>query len=171
MKKMLWMVLLATVMVAGCGEGEEEKRFRAGLIEKALNDETRKAGNAFLAENGQRPGVVTTKSGLQYEVIKEGSGSKPNILDKVLVNYEGKRIDGFVFDSSYKRGKPSEFPVKGVVKGWREALLNMPVGSEWMLYIPADLAYGATSPNETIPANSTLIFKVELLEIKQQKPE
>jgi FKBP-type peptidyl-prolyl cis-trans isomerase FklB len=171
MKKFWLLGLVASLMLAGCGESEEEKRFRAELIEKAVNDDTRRAGNAFLTENAKQPDVVTTASGLQYKVLTPGEGASPHRLNTVVVNYEGRRIDGFVFDSSYARNKPSEFPLQGVIKGWREALPLMKVGAVWEVYVPADLAYGATSPNEQIPANSTLIFKIELLEIKAESAE
>ncbi|MGB0468420.1 MAG: FKBP-type peptidyl-prolyl cis-trans isomerase [Pontibacterium sp.] len=171
MKKTVWLVLVSVVLLGGCGESDEQKRFRAELIDKAVNDETRKAGVAYLAENARRAGVVTTESGLQYEVLKAGSGMSATIRDTVVVNYEGRRIDDVVFDSSYERGKPSEFPVKGVVRGWREALRKMKEGAIWKLYIPADLAYGATSPSEAIPANSALVFKVELLKVKAYKTD
>lgn len=171
MKKLVGLVFVSALLVTGCSESEEEKRFRAELIEKALHDDTRKQGDAFLVKNATREGVKTTKSGLQYEVVKEGTGRSPRILDTVVVNYEGKRVDDVVFDSSYTRGKPSEFPVKGVIRGWREALPKMKEGGVWNIYLPASLAYGATSPNTKIPANSALIFKIELLEVKETVAE
>lgn len=171
MKKIIGLVLVSVLFVAGCSESEEEKRFRAELMDKALNDDTRKLGDAFLAENAKRDGVVTTKSGMQYEVVKAGSGRSPRFLDTVVVHYEGKRVDDVVFDSSYARDKPSEFPLKAVIRGWKEALPKMKEGGVWNIYLPAELAYGATSPNETIPANSALIFKIELLEVKDADAE
>jgi FKBP-type peptidyl-prolyl cis-trans isomerase len=155
-----------------CAEDKEEQAFRANLIEKALNDENRKIGDAFLLENKQREGVITTASGLQYEVIKEGVGKRPEIIDIVQVHYKGSLVDGQVFDSSYDRGQSSQFPLNRVVKGWREALLKMKVGGHWRIYLPAQLAYGAKSPTELIAANSALIFEIELLDIlKEERDE
>ncbi|MFN3874508.1 MAG: FKBP-type peptidyl-prolyl cis-trans isomerase [Flavobacteriales bacterium] len=134
--------------------------------EQAKGEENRLAGERFLAENGKRKEVVTTSSGLQYEVIKMGSGAKPTANDQVKVHYTGTLIDGTEFDSSVRRGEPIVFPVGGVIRGWVEALQMMPVGSKWKLYIPSELGYGAQgAPGGKIPANSTLIFDVELLDI------
>ena len=134
--------------------------------EAALKEgqENKAAGEAFLAENGARDGVITTDSGLQYEVLVTGDGEKPTLTDTVTTHYHGTLIDGEVFDSSVDRGQPATFPVSGVISGWTEALQLMPVGSKWRLYVPADLAYGP-QPRGSIPPNSTLIFDVELLEI------
>jgi FKBP-type peptidyl-prolyl cis-trans isomerase len=123
------------------------------------------SGDDFLAENGKREGVKTTPSGLQYEVINEGDGPKPTLAQNVTVHYEGKLADGTVFDSSYDRGQPVTFPLKAVVPGWKEGLQLMPAGSTYMLYIPAEMGYGAKGSGP-IPPNSTLIFKVELLDVK-----
>ena len=122
-------------------------------------------GVAFLEENGRKDGVTTTESGLQYEVVTLGDGPMPTEASTVSVHYEGTLIDGTVFDSSYETGEPISFPLNGVIPGWTEGLQLMPVGSTYKFYIPSNLAYGsrATGP---IPANSTLIFKVELLEVK-----
>jgi FKBP-type peptidyl-prolyl cis-trans isomerase len=127
--------------------------------------ENLEAGNKFLEENKAKDGVVTTESGLQYEVLTEGTGAKPQATDKVRVHYHGTLLDGTVFDSSVDRGKPAEFKVNQVIKGWTEALQLMPVGSKWKLYIPADLAYGERGAGGKIGPNSTLIFEVELLDI------
>jgi FKBP-type peptidyl-prolyl cis-trans isomerase len=122
------------------------------------------AGTAFLAANGAKEGVKVLPSGLQYKVITEGTGNTPVATDKVKTHYRGTLINGKEFDSSFKRNKPAEFPVTGVIKGWTEALQLMKEGGKWELYIPANLAYGERGrPN--IPANSTLIFEIELLEI------
>lgn len=129
----------------------------------------RKAGEAFLAANKTKAGVVTLPSGLQYSVIKEGNGPKPTITDTVKCHYHGTLIDGTVFDSSVDRGQPAEFPVGGVIKGWVEALPLMPVGSKWKLFIPSDLAYGDNQAGPTIAPGSTLIFDVELLEIVKKR--
>jgi len=138
-------------------EKSEAKR----LEEAKLNKE---AGQKFLEANKNNPGVYQTQSGLQYKVIKMGEGPKPTNTDKVKVHYEGKLINGKVFDSSYERGEPIEFELNQVIPGWAEGLTLMPVGSIFELYIPSDLAYG-DRPIGEIPAGSTLIFKVELLEI------
>ena len=123
-------------------------------------------GKAYLAENATKEGVVVTPSGLQYKVIKEGNGPKPINGDKVKVNYEGKLINGTVFDSSFERGKPVEFTLDQVIPGWTEGLKLMPVGSTFMLYVPQDIAYGENvRPGGPIEPFSTLIFRVELLEI------
>jgi FKBP-type peptidyl-prolyl cis-trans isomerase FklB len=125
-------------------------------------------GAAFLAENGKKAGVTTTASGLQYEVITAGTGSTPTTDDEVQVNYEGKMLDGTVFDSSIARGQPVTFPLTGVISGWTEGLQLMKEGSKYRLFIPAKLAYGETGAS-TIPPNSVLIFEVELLKVT--KPE
>ncbi|EAR60917.1 FKBP-type peptidyl-prolyl cis-trans isomerase [Neptuniibacter caesariensis] len=160
----LFVLLAGLGVLSGCGESPEEAKFRQELVEKALNDDTRKEGDAFIRENSSAEGVVTTKSGLQYKVIHEGEGRSPTSKDTVTVHYEGMRIDGHIFDSSYKRGKPTTFPLNRVIKGWTEGLSLMKKGGVRMLYIPPELAYGALSPSEDIPANSTLIFKVELID-------
>ena len=121
-------------------------------------------GRNFLAENGRKPEVITLPSGLQYEVISEGEGIKPNATDYVRVHYEGTLLDGTVFDSSYNRGEPTEFPLNGVIPGWTEGLQLMTEGSTYKFYIPSDLAYGSRAMGG-IPAYSTLIFVVELLAV------
>jgi FKBP-type peptidyl-prolyl cis-trans isomerase FklB len=125
-------------------------------------------GEQFLAANKTKPGVITLPSGLQYQVIKEGTGPKPTAADKVKTHYHGMLIDGTVFDSSVERGEPVTFPVGGVIKGWTEALQLMPVGSKWKLFIPADLAYGDRQAGPKIGPGSTLVFEVELLEIVKE---
>ncbi|MEY8685490.1 FKBP-type peptidyl-prolyl cis-trans isomerase [Bacteroides sp. AN502(2024)] len=122
-------------------------------------------GQAFLEKNTKRPGVVVLPSGLQYEIIKEGTGKKPKATDQVRCHYEGTLIDGTLFDSSIQRGEPAVFGVNQVIPGWVEALQLMPEGSKWKLYIPSELAYGAKGAGEMIPPHSTLIFEVELLEV------
>ncbi len=130
-----------------------------------LYGENRRAGEQFLAENSKKEGVTTTESGLQYKVIVEGKGEKPQATDRVKVNYEGRLVDGTVFDSSAKHGdKPLEFKANQVIKGWTEALTLMPVGSKWEIYIPYDLAYGERDSGKIKPF-SALIFTVELVEI------
>jgi FKBP-type peptidyl-prolyl cis-trans isomerase FklB len=118
-----------------------------------------------MEENGKKEGVITLPSGLQYQIIKTGSGSKPSPTDKVTVHYNGTLIDGKVFDSSVQRGQPAQFPVNQVIPGWTEALQLMPVGSKWKLWIPANLAYGERSPGGVIGPNETLVFDVELISI------
>lgn len=126
-------------------------------------------GNKFLEENKKRPGVKVTLSGLQYEVIKEGTGPIPTREDTVVAHYAGTLLDGKEFDNSYKRGEPLTIPVGGVIPGWTEALSIMPVGSKWKLYIPSALAYGDYGAGQDIPGGATLIFEVELLDIKARK--
>ncbi|MDR2417854.1 MAG: FKBP-type peptidyl-prolyl cis-trans isomerase [Treponema sp.] len=128
----------------------------------------RQRGIAFLAENAKKPGVVTTASGLQYEVITEGSGARPLASDTVRVNYEGTLINGTVFDSSYEYGQPVEFPLSRVIPGWTEGIQLMNEGSTYHLYIPSELAYGEEGAS-VIPPNSVLIFKVELLAIVKEE--
>ena len=127
------------------------------------------AGKTFLTANASKEGVVTTESGLQYKVIKKGNGAAPKLDDTVVTHYEGRLITGEVFDSSYKRNQPATFPVKGVIKGWTEALQLMQVGAKWQLFIPSDIAYGASQRGKFIQPNSTLVFDIELLEIKPAK--
>jgi len=127
------------------------------------------AAHRFLAANARRPGVKTTKSGLQYKVLNAGSGASPQQTDQVTVNYRGTLLDGTVFDSSYARGRPETFPVKGVIPGWQEALAMMKPGAKWQIFIPPELAYGANSP-PPIPPNSVLTFDVELLNIAPTSP-
>ena len=124
------------------------------------------AGKAFLAANAKRPEVKTTESGLQYEIMKEGTGAKPTTDSQVSVHYHGTLIDGTVFDSSVERGQPAEFGVTQVISGWTEALQLMPTGSKWKLFLPYNLAYGDRAAGPKIGPFSTLIFEVELLEIK-----
>jgi len=134
---------------------------------KAAGLENKKVGEAFLATNKTKEGVVTLPSGLQYKIIKEGTGPKPTAEDTVLCHYRGTLVDNTEFDSSYKRGEPLKIPVGGVIKGWTEAIQLMPVGSKWQLYIPSGLAYGERgAPGSPIGPNSTLIFDVELVSIE-----
>ena len=137
--------------------------------QKAMEEATQKnaaEGEKFLAENKKKPGVKTLPSGLQYKVLKEGSGPSPKETDTVVTNYRGTLINGTEFDSSYKRNEPVTFPVNGVIKGWTEALQMMKKGSKYELFVPANLAYGARGAGQDIGPNETLIFEVELLDIK-----
>ena len=141
---------------------QEEKMVVQGETNK-------KEGEAFLAENKTKDGIVTLPSGLQYKILTEGTGPKPTAADTVVCNYKGTLIDNTEFDSSYKRGQPATFPVSGVIKGWTEALQLMPVGSKWQLFIPSELAYGARGgPGGGIGPNATLVFEVELMSIQSK---
>ena len=134
-----------------------------------LAGKNKKEGDAFLAANKAKEGVVALPSGLQYKILTPGTGPKPSAADSVVCNYRGTLIDGTEFDSSYKRGQPATFPVGRVIKGWTEALQLMPVGSKWQLFIPSDLAYGERGAGADIGPNATLIFEVELLSIEAAK--
>ncbi len=144
---------------------EAVKAAKKAEVDKVKYKDYIEQNEAFLAKNKEKAGVTTTTSGLQYEVIKMGTGPKPTAKNTVKVNYVGSLIDGTEFDSSIKRKEPATFPVAGVIPGWTEALQLMPVGSKFKLYLPAALAYGATGAGEVIKPYSTLIFDVELLEI------
>jgi FKBP-type peptidyl-prolyl cis-trans isomerase len=147
---------------------EQKKQMEAKMQEAGAAN--KKEGDAFLAENKGKEGVVTLPSGLQYKILTAGTGPKPTASDSVVCNYRGTLIKGTEFDSSYKRGQPATFPVTGVIKGWTEALQLMPVGSKWQLFVPSDLAYGE-SGRPGIEPNSTLIFEVELLSIEDKSKE
>ncbi len=134
---------------------------------KAIGDKNKKEGSAFLAANKKKSGVKTLASGLQYKILKKGTGATPKATDTVVTHYRGNLIDGRVFDSSYKRGQPASFPVTGVIKGWTEALQKMKVGGKWKLFVPSELAYGERGAGKLIGANSVLIFEIELLDIKK----
>jgi len=136
---------------------------------KEASGPAHKAGEAFLAENKGKEGVVALPSGLQYKILTAGTGPKPTTSDTVTCNYRGTLLSGKEFDSSYKRGQPASFPVSGVIKGWTEALQLMPVGSKWQLFIPPDLAYGDRGAGGDIGPGETLIFEVELISIGDQK--
>jgi FKBP-type peptidyl-prolyl cis-trans isomerase FklB len=129
-------------------------------------DANKKEGEAFLAANKTKDGVVTLPSGLQYKILKEGTGPKPSANDSVVCNYKGTLLDNTEFDSSYKRGQPATFPVGQVIKGWTEALQLMPVGSKWQVFVPSELGYGPRGAGGAIGPNATLIFEIELLSIQ-----
>ena len=135
------------------------------IVLKQKAEENAKAGKAFLQENAKKPGIKTTKSGLQYLVLKEGKGKSPSANSNVRVHYEGRLIDGTVFDSSIARQQPVDFRTTQVITGWTEGLQLMKVGAKYRFFIPADLAYGQIGSGDVIEPNSTLIFDVELLEI------
>jgi FKBP-type peptidyl-prolyl cis-trans isomerase FklB len=141
-------------------------RAKAEAKQKSEGEANLKAGKAYLATNAKKPGWKTLPSGLQYKIVKEGSGATPKETDTVKTNYKGTLLDGTEFDSSYKRGQPATFPVNGVIKGWTEALQLMKPGSKWELAIPSDLAYGDRGAGGTIGPNATLLFDVELIGIE-----
>ncbi|OPZ26534.1 MAG: Outer membrane protein MIP precursor [Bacteroidetes bacterium ADurb.BinA174] len=148
---------------------QEANQYIQEYLSKRQNemlDENLKIGREFLEENKKKEGVIVLPSGLQYEILKEGSGPKPKATDKVKCHYHGTLINGKVFDSSVERRQPAIFGVNQVIKGWVEALQLMPVGSKWRLYIPSELAYGSQGAGSSIEPNSTLIFDVELLGIE-----
>jgi len=152
---------------------EEANKFLQTYFQKLTERVAAKAkeeGEAFLAENGKKAGVITTESGLQYEVITEGTGAKPAATDVVKVHYTGTLINGEKFDSSFDRQEPAQFPLNRVIKGWTEGVQLMSVGSKYKFYIPSELAYGANAqPGSKIKPNSTLIFEVELLDIVKEE--
>jgi FKBP-type peptidyl-prolyl cis-trans isomerase len=146
---------------------QEEFQKKQAAMQAQQGEAAKKEGEAFLAANKTKEGVVALPSGLQYKILTAGTGKKPAASDTVVCQYRGTFINGNEFDSSYKRNQPATFPVNQVIKGWTEALQLMPVGSKWQLFIPPELAYGE-SGRATIPPNSTLIFEVELLSIKEK---
>jgi len=149
---------------------ELQANLRKAQMEKMqkAGEKNKKEGEAFLTANKTKPGVVTLPSGLQYKILQAGTGPKPTATDSVSCNYRGTLIDGTEFDSSYKRGQPTTFPVSGVIKGWTEALQLMPVGSKWQLFVPASLAYGDRAASALIGPDATLIFDVELISIQDK---
>lgn len=148
-------------------EFQQKMQAKIQAEQEAAASENIAKGEAFLAENAKKEGVVVTESGLQYKELVAGEGQTPKATDTVVVHYSGTLLDGTEFDSSYKRGEPAEFPVGNLIPGWVEALQLMNEGDEWELYIPSDLAYGPGG-SAAIPANSTLIFKMKLIEIKDE---
>jgi FKBP-type peptidyl-prolyl cis-trans isomerase FklB len=153
---------MRTVMTAF----QKEMSAKQAEMMKSQGEKNKKDGEAFLAENKKKEGVKTLPSGLQYKVIKEGTGKSPKATDKVSTHYQGTLINGTEFDSSIKRGTPAEFPVNGVIPGWTEALQLMKVGSKWQLFVPSKLAYNEKGAGPLIGPNAVLIFTVELLAIK-----
>jgi FKBP-type peptidyl-prolyl cis-trans isomerase FklB len=134
---------------------------------KEISDKNKKDGEAFLAENKKKPGIITLPDGLQYKIIQEGTGKIPVLTDKVKVNYKGSIIDGTEFDSSYKRGEPLVYDIAKFIPGWKEALTLMKVGSKWEIYVPSELAYGEPGSGQVIGPNSVLIFEMELISIEK----
>lgn len=154
-------------IMAFINQRETAKAEQKAVLDKEVYKEYIAQNEAFLTQNKVKEGVTTTTSGLQYEVVKMGTGPKPTAESTVKVHYVGTLIDGTEFDSSIKRNEPAQFPVSGVIAGWTEALQLMPVGSKFKLYLPESVAYGANGAGEVIKPFSTLIFEVELLEIVQ----
>jgi FKBP-type peptidyl-prolyl cis-trans isomerase FklB len=146
----------------------KEQLEKMALARQEFAEKNKKDGEAFLAANKAKDGVVTLPSGLQYKILKAGEGNKPAIDDKVVCHYRGSLLDGTEIDSSYQRKEPATFPLKGVIKGWAEALQLMPVGSKWQVFIPSDLGYGSQGNGSNIGPNATLIFEVELLSIQSK---
>lgn len=164
-------------LVAGIKDGlaKAKPKYDEATITKALQQLSQARAGAmvsqnqkFLEENKKAEGVVTLPSGLQYKVLKTGTGATPTADDVVSTHYRGQLIDGTVFDSSYERGEPAEFPVGGVIAGWTEALQKMKVGDKWQLVIPSNLAYGEAGAGGVIPPHATLVFEIELLDVKKQ---
>jgi FKBP-type peptidyl-prolyl cis-trans isomerase FklB len=148
---------------------QQEMKVKQEKMRQELAEKNKKDGEAFLAENKKKEGVITTASGLQYKVLKAGTGKQPKADDTVTVHYRGTLVDGTEFDSSISRGSPATFPVDGVIKGWTEALQLMTVGAKWQIVLPPDIAYGPSPAGPKIGPNSTLIFEVELLSIEVEK--
>jgi FKBP-type peptidyl-prolyl cis-trans isomerase FklB len=148
------------------GTFQQERMAEAEAMAKEMGEKNLKEGEAFLQENAKREGVVALPSGLQYEVIEEGTGKSPKPGDEVTVHYRGTLVDGTVFDSSYERGEPVTFPVEGVIPGWTEALQLMKEGAKWKLFIPPSLAYGERGAGQVIGPNATLLFEVELISVQ-----
>lgn len=147
---------------------QKDMRQKQQAQRAATADKNKADGEAFLEKNKNAEGVVALPSGLQYKILRAGDGRKPSLEDTVVCHYRGTLIDGTEFDSSFKRNEPATFPLKGVIKGWTEALQLMPVGSKWQLFIPPALAYGERGAGAAIGPNATLIFEVELLSIKEK---
>jgi FKBP-type peptidyl-prolyl cis-trans isomerase FklB len=150
---------------------QNEMKAKMEEKQKLAAETNKKEGDAFLAANKAKEGVITLPDGLQYKILTPGTGPKPTAADTVVCNYRGTLINGKEFDSSYKRGTPATFPVTGVIKGWTEALQLMPEGSKWQLFVPADLAYGDQQRGPDIGPNSTLIFEVELISIQAKNQD
>jgi len=148
---------------------QKEAMAKQAELAKKLGEKNKREGEAFLVKNKEKEGVKTLPSGLQYVVIKAGTGKKPNINDSVTTHYRGTLIDGTEFDSSYRRGQPVTFPVSGVIAGWTEALQLMEEGAKWQLFIPPNLAYGEQGKGGVIGPNATLIFEIELISIQEKK--
>ncbi|GAO30204.1 FKBP-type peptidyl-prolyl cis-trans isomerase [Geofilum rubicundum] len=160
-------ILEEEIPAMGMDEANQLLQNHFKAIQEKMQEASRQETAGFFTKNGQREGVVTLESGLQYEVLKSGDGEIPDANDKVQCHYHGTLIDGTVFDSSVQRGEPAVFPVNGVIQGWVEALQLMPVGSKWRLYVPSDLAYGSHGAGGVIGPDASLVFEVELLAIEK----
>jgi FKBP-type peptidyl-prolyl cis-trans isomerase FklB len=147
-----------------------QQKLQQKLVAQAQEqaNKNKKDGDAFLAKNKKNKGVVTLPSGLQYKVVKTGTGKKPTLADSVTAHYSGKLVSGQEFDSSYKRGEPATFPLNGVIKGWQEALPLMQEGAKWEVVIPPELGYGPNGVGQSIGPNETLIFEIELIAVRLQ---
>jgi len=150
---------------------KEEIQETMVAFQKEMAEKQKQRGEAFLSENKKKEGVKTLPSGLQYKVVKAGTGKRPKLNDTVTVNYRGTLIDGTEFDSSFRRGQPATFPVSGVIPGWTEAMQLMAEGAKWELFIPSNLAYGERGAGGLIGPNATLIFEVELISVQENKEE
>ena len=155
-------------LVATLKNFQEDRKRSLEHAKQMSSEKNKRTGEDFVAQNAKKDGVVTLPSGLQYKVLKPGDGKKPTLDDAVVCHYRGTLLDGTEFDSSYKRNEPVTFPLKGVIKGWREALQLMPAGSKWQLVVPPQLAYGERGGGDLIGPNATLIFEVELLSIQDK---
>lgn len=164
---LFWVSALATVLWMPLSALAADDASTVSMVSPTdVAAKNKQAGEAYMEANKHKPNVVTLPSGLQYEILVPGTGKKPGKGDTVTVDYEGKLINGQVFDSSYQRGQPATFPVMGVIPGWQEALQLMNTGATWMLYIPAELAYGERGAGGVIGPNQPLVFKVHLISIK-----
>ncbi len=163
------LLLVVLAMIFGCADSESgakpAEQTQAGVNNTLNTSDNLERATAFLEENAQKQGITVTSSGLQYEIISQGSGKTPTFSDTVVTHYAGRFLDGTEFDSSIQRGTPATFPVSGVIKGWTEALQLMQEGDKWRLFIPPDLAYGSAGVGP-IPPDSALIFDIELIEVK-----
>jgi FKBP-type peptidyl-prolyl cis-trans isomerase len=171
MKKVLAMVMAALFMagIASCGSNETTNTEQTTPDNGQQIKDNKTIGREFLEENAKNDSVVQTTSGLQYMVLKEGTGTKPGPTDTVTVHYTGRLLDGTVFDSSVERGEPASFPLDKVIPGWTEGLQLMSEGSQYRLFIPSELAYGSKGAGDQILPNSTLIFDVELIKVQKAK--
>jgi len=160
-------VTLTLTVISSCSkESEEDSGAAAPATAEDQTDGTSNlSGATFFVENGKQDGVVTLPSGLQYRVLRAGTGKSPTLSDRVRVHYRGVLLNGMEFDSSYKRGAPAEFGLAGLIKGWQEALPLMHEGAKWELYVPAELGYGETGAGNVIPPGAALIFEIELIAV------
>ena len=159
--------LADSVMQQTMAAWQKEMMAKTNETQKKAGEKNKKEGDVFLAENKKKDGVITLPSGLQYKILKDGTGKSPKATDTVVTHYRGTLINGKEFDSSYKRSQPATFPVNQVIAGWTEALQKMKVGSKWQLFVPSKLGYGENGAGQDIGPNATLIFEVELLDIKK----